>query len=169
MSKEEIMASLAKAARILVPIAMIGGVLSAAVSASAATATPASPQVAAPPCTSSYLCFWVNVGYSGERGQVSGNNSNFANLGKSSGGNWNDIISSAYNDGQHDSVALYQNVGGYAGENTLSNWSVCFALGHGNNNFVAVPDPLSGSGNFNDQASSNAWFTGSNSWCGDAY
>lgn len=152
------MTFLVKAMRVLVPVVVIGGAMAAAVPAQAA------------PCTNAgYLCFWVNSGYSGEKGKVVGDNSNFTKLKKSSGGSWNDVISSAYNDGTSDSVALFQNAGGSAGEPTQTNWSVCFHRGTGNSNFVNVNDPYTDTGDFNDQASANSWYTPTADdvyWCG---
>lgn len=67
-------------------------------------------RVAASTCDSSYLCFWVDSDYRGERGKFSGNNAHWSAYGQPDcqDGNWNDCASSAKNRGTSCSVTLYE-------------------------------------------------------------
>lgn len=60
-------------------------------------------------CASGDLCFWVNAGYSGARGRVSGNNPNWTDFAQSScrNGTWSDCASSVWNNGQRCDVQLW--------------------------------------------------------------
>lgn len=134
-----------KLARFAAPAVLASGLLLAA----GGTA-----QAAQPCFQQGFLCFWVNSGYAGNEGQVSQNNPNFTKIAMSGGGNWNDKISSAYNDGSTDSVALYQS-SGYTG------FDECILRGVQNAhlmNFTNISDNGSANGTFNDQASSDFWF-----------
>ena len=114
----------------------------------------AAPAQAAPCSNAGYLCFWVNSGYGGEMGKVAGNNLNFQNLPKNGGGTWNDVISSAYNDGNTDNVALYS-AAGYTG------FSEClsrYANNSDTQNFTNISTGIFPWDNFNDVASSNHWY-----------
>jgi len=132
------------ALRLLAPVALIGSLVGVAAPAHA-TATCNNP---------SFLCFWINAnGSPSEMGKVSGNNPNFVNVPKSSGGNWNDVISSAYNDGNTDSVALFADAG-------FSGFAECItrkATSSDLSNFTNISTGLFS--DFNDAASSNEWYT----------
>jgi hypothetical protein len=138
------MSLIRKVAAAMVPLAIAGGGLLAA-----------APAQAAPCSQAGYLCFWVNSGYGGEMGKVAGDNSNFKLIGKSGGGTWNDVISSAYNDGNTDSVALYADA-------SYSGFSECltrYANNSNTQNFTNISTGAFPWDNFNDEASSNWWFT----------
>jgi Peptidase inhibitor family I36 len=135
-----------KLARFAAPAVLVSGLLLAA----GGTA-----QASQPCFQDGFLCYYLNTGYGGTEGQVSQNNPNFTQIAKSGGGNWNDKISSAYNDGSTDSVALYQS-SGYTG------FAECILMGSQTGrlmNFTKIADSASASGNFNDQASSDFWYT----------
>ena len=87
--------------------------------------------------------------------KVAGDNNNFTNLPKNDGGTWNDVISSAYNHGNSDYVALYSTAG-YTG------FSECLSIGANNSNTQNFTNISTGAfpwDNFNDVASSNDWYT----------
>jgi hypothetical protein len=130
-------------ARFAAPAVLASGLLLAA----GGTAQAATPNCGA----QGFLCFWANSGYAGAKGQVSQNNPNFTNI---SGVNWNDKISSAYNNGSTDSVALYQNAS-YTG---FDECILQFVTDNHLSNFTLIADNASANGTFNDQASSNFWF-----------
>lgn len=138
------MSLIRKAAAAIVPLAIAaGGLLAAA------------PAQAAPCAQTYYLCFWVDGGYSGEMGKVAGDNANFALIGKNGGGTWNDVISSAYNDGMSDSVALYENAS-YVG---FSECLTRYANNSDTQHFSNISTGIYPWDTFNDVASSNWWFT----------
>src|SRR5262249_449461 len=84
--------------RLLAPMALVGSLIGVAAPAHAATCNAAG-----------FVCVWTGPSRGSELGKISGNNANFANLPRSGGGTWNDAIGAAYNDGNTDSVALFQN------------------------------------------------------------
>jgi hypothetical protein len=132
-----------KIAAVVAPLAIAGGAFMVA-----------APAQAAPCSNAGYLCFWVNSGYSGEMGKVAGNNTNYQNLPKNGGGTWNDVISSAYNHGNVDNVAVYANAG-------YSGFSECLSIGANNSNtqnFTNISTGVFPWDNFNDEVSSNAWY-----------
>jgi hypothetical protein len=133
-------------ARFAAPAVLASGFLLAAGGAAQAASQPCFQQ--------GFLCFYVNSGFAGNEGQVSQNNPNFTQITMSGGGNWNDKISSAYNDGSTDSVALYANAS-YKGFDECILRSV---ITNHLTNFTLISDSDSASGNFNDQASSNFWY-----------
>jgi hypothetical protein len=147
-----------KLALIAVPTIMAGSMMCApaasaapattSAAASAATVTPAGLTACAP----GDLCFWVNAGYLGAMGHVSGNNAFWGVFlqAQCRGGTWNDCASSLYNHGNYDAVLVYQDKGpsgAYACVPRTAHWSDLTKYysndGHG----------------LNDAISSNAWLT----------
>ena len=133
-----------KLAAAMVPMAIVAGGLVMA---------PAAAQAA--PCNNpGYDCWWVNINYSGEFGKVAGDNPNFALIPRNGGGTWNDVISSAYNDGNTDYVALYANAD-YTG---FSECMSRYANNGNTSNFTHISTGIFPWDNFNDVASSNYWY-----------
>ncbi|MEW2394554.1 peptidase inhibitor family I36 protein [Streptomyces sp. NPDC046862] len=102
-------------------------------------------------CPSTYACFWVDSGYRGTMGKVSGDNDNYMNLRNSSGctrypGTWNDCISSIANRGTQCTVYFFTNANGGGRWHSLSRGDEVADFATGYN------DPA-----FNDAISSNRW------------
>jgi hypothetical protein len=109
----------------------------------------ASPASAAPAgCSSTYFCFYADPDYSGGMGKVQGNNRHFSAFNTSThncgNGNWNDCVSSAYNNGTQCTVFLWSDAD-YRGR------VLALARGQGYRNLRSV--------NFDDVLSSNHWCT----------
>lgn len=121
-----------------------GGLLTSA-SADAATApTPCAP-------FRDYVCVWVNAYYSGTMGTFHDNNPDWTVFGRTGGGTWNDVVSSAFNNSLTRNVALYNHVY-YAG------FSECISPGNLIPNFASISTGIFPWDNFNDSVSSNSWF-----------
>jgi hypothetical protein len=104
-----------------------------------------------------FACFWVNINFTGTRGRVEGNNSNYLNLSNSSGctrfpGTWNDCISSIRNDGTQCTVWFWTNANYQGRAHSL-------ARGDEVPNFASAPPVGYSDPAFNDSISSNHWCT----------
>lgn len=121
----------------------------------AGTASATVPSTCSPYPTA--VCIYQNSGYSssGAVGKLYGNNSSFTTLGKSTGGTWNDVVSSAFNYGGGSyNVALWQNSNYAAG----GGFDECLSPGVGNSNFSNISTGIYPWDNFDNEASSNQWF-----------
>jgi hypothetical protein len=124
----------------------------------ALSATPAQASSSAwQPCyLAGDLCMWIGYLYGGTLGHLSGDNNDFANIPLSGGGNWNDVVSSAFNDGNTDDVALYAN-------SDYSGFAECLdrliqnedTANFGN---VIIATHIWGNQTFDNVASSNSWY-----------
>lgn len=93
-------------------------------------------------CEATYLCAWEHSHYSGARGRWSGTNSHWSAFPKSTGGNWNDVASSARNAGTSSAARLWEH-------SSFGGRGLCFPLG---TRAAHLSDY-----NFNDITSSNDW------------
>lgn len=132
-------------------LAAAGGIGTAAAAATPGNAAPASTDSLG--CPSGDACFWVDGGWNGTMGHVSGDNSNYLNLSNSSGcvaypGTWNDCIASIDNNGNSCTVYFWTGAN-YSGRyHSLSIGDAVDSFG------VIWNDP-----NFTDAISSNHWCT----------
>lgn len=107
--------------------------------------------LAAPACDSSYFCFWVNINFGGDRGQVAGNNPTWTRFSEPTcpSGTWNDCASSGFNNGTSGlGVRVYENAN-YTGRST------CLPKGWYGNFTGKYWDGTTT--NINDKISSNRW------------
>jgi Peptidase inhibitor family I36 len=99
-------------------------------------------------CPSTYFCFYADPDFSGGMGKVAGNNTHFSAFPTSThncgNGNWNDCVSSAFNNGRSCTVFLWSDAN-YAGR------LLAIGRGTGYTNLRSV--------NFDDILSSNHWCT----------
>lgn len=115
--------------KVLVVLAAIAAAMAfapmAGATVSAGSAESLAPEVAAPvepavtSCTATYLCFWTEDEYQGERGRVAGNNKWWGVFREPAcpNGTWNDCAQSAKNRGTSGcSVTVYADVD-YTGRN----------------------------------------------------
>lgn len=91
---------------------ILWSLLAAGVMAAATMGFAAAPASAAPAgCPSSYFCFYADPDYSGGMGKVQGNNTHFSSFHTSThncgNGNWNDCVSSVFNNGTSCTVFLW--------------------------------------------------------------
>jgi hypothetical protein len=105
-------------------------------------------------CPSTYLCFWVNSGFTANWGKFAGNNPSWGAYSQSecAGGTWNDCASSLYNNGSTEQALVWQNnsyKGGYA----------CVARGTTMYSNLANWTYANNSASMNDSISSNDWTT----------
>jgi hypothetical protein len=106
----------------------------------------AAPSDAAPSCLSGYLCVWEYTNYGGARGSFGGTNPDWSIFPKSTGGTWNNVASSAYNNGTSGDWACMWDGTNYSGT------AACLAQYAGYSNLANTS-----SGNFDNKASSNNW------------
>lgn len=105
-------------------------------------------------CPASYLCFWVDAGFSGAMGKLSGSNTNWTVFSQSTcqTRNWNDCASALYNNGNSDQALVWEDAGytgGYA----------CVARGTTMYSNLANWTYADNSHSMNDSISSNDWTT----------
>jgi hypothetical protein len=114
----------------------------------AASTVPALAEAPPVGCPATYFCFYADPGYSGGMGKVQGDNANFKAFSTSThncgNGNWDNCVSSAYNNGTRCTVFLWSDAG-YRGK------MLTLAKGQGYSNLKSV--------NFDDTLSSNHWCT----------
>lgn len=145
---------------------LVASALAAPASASAATGRPAGsaatggagstvgPATSPSQCPSGSLCFWVDAGYVGKMGKVSGNNGSWTKFSEShcAGGTWNDCASAIVNHkGSGYSARVFKDNNGGGGGRCIPNgtaWSNLQA--HYFDNGVKM----------NDNISSNDFITG---------
>jgi hypothetical protein len=105
---------------------------------------------AAPSCVTGYLCAYEDKTFNGARGMFGGPNPDWSVFSKSTGGTWDNVASSAYDNGT-DSTRLACMFAGYNySPSTPGDW-VCFRIG-------GSSDDLSFYG-MNNRTSSNNWPT----------
>jgi hypothetical protein len=129
-----------------------------AIAAALAFLIPATTAAAAPGSCASYpgsLCAWENANYGGAMAHFAGSNTNWSNFGKSDGGTWNDVTSSAFNNGGGSyNVALYGNA-------SYSGFDECISVGASSSALKDFSNISTGTfpwDTFNDSVSSNKWF-----------
>ena len=94
-------------------------------------------------CGAGNLCAWEHINKTGAKASFGGDNANWGNFSKSTGGSWNDVASSVQNNGTSGmGVYLYQH-SSYGGD-----W-LCLPKGYSYNNL--------GNQGFNDKITSNKW------------
>jgi hypothetical protein len=105
-------------------------------------------------CPSTYLCFWVNSGFTANWGKFAGNNPSWGAYSQSEckGGTWNDCASSLYNNGEHDQALVWQN-------NSYKGGYTCVARGTTMYSNLANWTYSDSSASMNDSISSNDWTT----------
>ncbi|MGW4907878.1 peptidase inhibitor family I36 protein [Streptomyces sp. NPDC004270] len=117
----------------------------------AEASTAVSPQ-AITDCPSTYFCFWMDAGYPGAPGKLSGSNPDwrvFSHTGCANG-TWSDCASSGYNHGTSGlGVEVYRDI-------NYSGLSACLPKDWSNSNFANLVWPGTSS-SFNDSISSNYW------------
>lgn len=119
---------------------MLVGVVAPLMAAAGLVASGGAAQAA---CGSGNLCAWEAANKTGAMASFSGDNANWKNFPKSTGGTWNDVTSSVQNNGTSGmGVYLYQHAS-YTGD-----W-MCVPKGYSYNNLANQ--------NFNDRISSNKW------------
>lgn len=111
------------------------------------------PATAPSQCPSGSLCFWVDAGYVGKMGKVSGNNGSWAKFSESqcAGGTWNDCASALVNHKSGYSARVYKDNNGGGGGRCVpynTEWSNLQAQYFDNGIKM------------NDNISSNDWITG---------
>jgi Peptidase inhibitor family I36 len=117
-------------------------VLGTAFGSTAAIAGPAE----AATCGAGYLCLYVDKNFYGSMGQFRQDNANLALIPKTGGGTWNDVASSARNNGTTGrTVTLYRDKGYYTGGTS----PVCIGKGYTVANLTTY--------GLNDAASSIFW------------
>jgi peptidase inhibitor family I36 len=148
--------ALAAAAALAAPVpAAATGTAQASGSAAvpnAAITTSVTPASSPADCPVGDLCFWVDAGYVGKMGMVSGNNSNWNLFGQPacSTATWNDCASAIYAHGQYDNARVFRNSSGGGG-------GACLPKGTMWSNLTS--HYFDNGYNMNDSISSNDWIS----------
>jgi Peptidase inhibitor family I36 len=91
-------------------------------------------------CVAAYACGWVDGGYGTPMGKWSENTPNFSVFGQSrcQTGNWNDCVSSVWNEGTSCNVSWYVNSGYGGGEYRNNRGTGSGVLGGWNDEFSSL-------------------------------